>query len=103
MVLAAFRCPPGHSGHRRDPGGSARSHPIGFLQGLYNLLLLFPGNVPQDRPGTTNLTHLPGCTEEGGFSRLQDAGMPIQDDQLKPDEPPFFEVLETVPGRIDLA
>src|SRR5690606_22163761 len=49
---------------------------------------------PQDGPGTMNLTHLPGCTEEGGFSRLLDAGMPIRDDQLNPGESPFFELLE---------
>jgi hypothetical protein len=41
-----------------------------------------------------NLTHLPGCTEEGGFSRLLDAGMPIRDDQLNPGKSSFFEVLE---------
>ena len=67
---------------------------IGLLQPLYNLLLMFPGNIPQDGSGTMNLTHLPGCTEEGGFSRLLDAGMPIRDDQLNPGESPFVKVLE---------
>jgi len=58
--------------------------PIGLFQALCHLLLMFPGDIPQDRPGAMNLTHLPGCAEEGGFSRLLDAGMPIRDDQLNP-------------------
>jgi len=68
--------------------------PIGLLQPLYNLLLMFPGNIPQDGPGAMHLTYLSGCTEEGGFRRLLDACMPIRDDQFNPGESLFFEVLE---------
>ncbi len=68
--------------------------PIRLLQTLCNLLLAFPGDIPQDSPGTMNLTHLPGCTEEGGLNRLLDASMTIRDDQLNSGKSPFFEVLE---------
>ena len=49
--------------------------PIGLLQPLYNLFLVFFGDIPQDCPGTMHLTHLPGRTEEGGFRYLLDADM----------------------------
>ena len=67
---------------------------IGLLQTLCNLFLAFPRNIPQDGSGTVDRAHLPGCAEEGGFSRLLDAGMAIRDNQLNPGKSPFFEVFK---------
>ena len=64
--------------------------PIRLLQTLCNLILVFPGNSSQYRPGTVDRAHLPGCAEEGGLSRLLDAGMAIRGDQLNPGKSPFL-------------
>lgn len=56
--------------------------PLGFLQPLCTLLLMFSDDILQYRPCTVNRTHLPGCAEEGGFSHLLDAGMATGDEQL---------------------
>ena len=38
--------------------------PVGSLQPLCNLFLVFPRNIPQDGPGTVDRIHLPGCAED---------------------------------------
>ena len=59
--------------------------PISLFQALCHLLLVLPRNIFQDRPSAMDLTHLPECTEEGGFGRLLDAHMTLGDDQMDPE------------------